>query len=113
MAELSFSLPAFSSPAPIVPPTAPVQPVAAGIAGLPAGGGVGPAFGEVLQDFLGQVDGAQKRADSLVEKLALGEPVDTHQVMIALGEASNAVNLTLQLRNKAVEAYQELMRMQM
>jgi flagellar hook-basal body complex protein FliE len=46
-----------------------------------------------------------------VESLALGEPVDVHQVMLALNEASNAVHLTLQIRGKVLEAYQELMRL--
>ena len=44
----------------------------------------------------------------MVESLALGEPVDVHQVMLALGEASNALHLTLQVRGKVLEAYQEL-----
>jgi flagellar hook-basal body complex protein FliE len=74
-------------------------------------GSVIPAFGEVLSGFLQQVDAAQHRSDAMVESLALGEPVDVHQVMLALGEASNALHLTLQVRGKALEAYQELMRL--
>src|SRR6476659_188232 len=76
----------------------------------PAGSPVGSSFGEVLNGFLEQVNGAQQHADGMVEALALGEPVDVHQVMLSLNEASNAMNLTLQLRNKALDAYQELMR---
>jgi flagellar hook-basal body complex protein FliE len=71
----------------------------------------GPEFGEILTGFLRRVDGAQHRADEMVEALALGEPVDVHQVMLALTEASHAVHLALQVRGKVVEAYQELMRM--
>jgi flagellar hook-basal body complex protein FliE len=75
------------------------------------GGSVIPAFGDVLSGFLRQVDAAQHRSDAMVESLALGEPVDVHQVMLALGEASNALQLTLQVRGKVLEAYQEFMRL--
>lgn len=78
-----------------------------------AGGNVGPAFGEVMGQFLGQVNDAQGKADAMVQSLALGEPVDVHQVMMALNDASNAMQLTLQIRNKALEAYQEMMRLPM
>jgi flagellar hook-basal body complex protein FliE len=77
----------------------------------PQPGSVAPAFGEVLSGFLHQVDESQHRADSMVESLALGEPVDVHQVMLSLNEASNALHLTLQVRSKVLEAYQELMRL--
>lgn len=70
-----------------------------------------PAFSEVLEEFLRQVDQTQHRADSLIESLALGEPIDVHQVMLALNEASSALHLTLQVRGKILEAYQELMRL--
>src|SRR5688572_16849951 len=77
------------------------------------GRAVAPAFEDVLKGFLSKVDGTQHRADAMVESLALGEPVDVHQVMLALGEASNALQLTLQVRGKLLEAYQELMRLQL
>ena len=77
----------------------------------PATRAVGPAFGEVLTSFLQQTDAAQHKADGMVESLALGEPVDVHQVMLALNEAGNAVHLALQVRGKLLEAYQEFMRM--
>ena len=66
----------------------------------------------VMNDLVEQVNQSQAKADQMVEALALGEPVEVHQVMIALNEASNALNLTLQVRNKALEAYQEVMRLQ-
>lgn len=78
----------------------------------PAGGAVVPAFEQVLNGFLSRVDAAQHRSNAMVESLALGEPVDVHQVMLALSEASNALQLTLQVRGKLLEAYQELMRLQ-
>ncbi len=91
-------------------------PVSANVAGnlTPAAGNAksGEGFGSVMNDLIGQVNSSQAKADQMVEALALGEPVEVHQVMIALNEASNALNLTLQVRNKALEAYQEVMRLQ-
>jgi flagellar hook-basal body complex protein FliE len=84
-----------------------------GTGNLSAGASGGPAgadFGEMLDSLVGRVNQSQHDADAMVESLALGEPVDVHQVMMALSEASNAMQLTLQVRNKALEAYQELMR---
>ena len=54
----------------------------------------------------------QIESDKLTEKLALGQDVDLHQVMIASQKASITTQLTLEVRNKAIEAYQEMMRMQ-
>ena len=77
-----------------------------------AGGAVAPAFGAVLSQFLGQVDSAQHGADAMVESLALGEPVDVHQVMLALNQATDALQLTLQVRSKILDAYQAVMQTQ-
>jgi flagellar hook-basal body complex protein FliE len=74
---------------------------------------VAPVFSELLTGLVRQTDAAQHRAEQMVESLALGEPVDVHQVMMALNEASHAVHLTLQVRGKLLEAYQDLMRMPM
>jgi flagellar hook-basal body complex protein FliE len=82
-----------------------------GLEGGPAVGSVIPAFSDVLGKYLQQVDATQKDSDAMVQSLALGEPVDVHQVMLSLNEASNAMQLTLQVRNKVLEAYQELMRL--
>src|SRR5262245_37479396 len=67
-----------------------------------------PAFGEMVSGFLKHANEAQQHGDAMVEKLALGEPVDIHQVMLALNEASNALQLTLQVRSKILEAYSDL-----
>ena len=53
---------------------------------------------------------AQLHAGDLSTRFAAGEPLDVHQVMIAAQEASVALNLAIQVRNKLVEGYQELMR---
>jgi flagellar hook-basal body complex protein FliE len=70
------------------------------------------SFSTFLKDSIEKVNESQIRSDNLTEKLALGQDVDLHQVMIASQKSSVAMQLTLEIRNKAVEAYQEMMRMQ-
>ena len=70
------------------------------------------SFGEVLKASLQEVNELQGRADELQAAFAAGEMDDIAQVMQATAEANLAFNLTMQIRNKLVEAYQELMRMQ-
>jgi flagellar hook-basal body complex protein FliE len=70
------------------------------------------SFASFLNESLDKVNGLQTESDILTEKMALGQNVDLHQVMIASQKASVSMQLTLEVRNKAVEAYQEMMRMQ-
>lgn len=73
------------------------------------------AFTGLLSPFkegLNEVNRLQSRAKGMAEEAAVGGDVDLHDVMIAGEKASVAMQLTLQIRNKMVEAYQEVMRMQ-
>lgn len=70
------------------------------------------SFTSFLKESLDKVNESQIESDKLTEKMALGQNVDLHQVMIASQKSSVAMQLTLEVRNKAVEAYQEMMRMQ-
>ena len=72
----------------------------------------GKSFASVLKDSLNKVNESQLTADSMTEKLAKGENVDLHQVMIAQQKANITLQATLEIRNKVIEAYQEMMRMQ-
>jgi flagellar hook-basal body complex protein FliE len=69
-------------------------------------------FKEMLYDAIDNVSDLQRNADELMTKLATGEAEDLHQVMIAVEKVNLALQLTLQIRNKMLEAYQEIMRMQ-
>lgn len=69
-------------------------------------------FSKMLSDAIRNVNSLQKDADTAAAKLALGEVDDVHQVMIATEQAKLALQLTVQVRNKLVEAYQEISRMQ-
>jgi flagellar hook-basal body complex protein FliE len=69
-------------------------------------------FGQLFKRSLEKVNAAQQKSDMLTDKLVTGEVKDVHEVMIAAQKASLSLQLTLQVRNKVVEAYQEVMRMQ-
>jgi flagellar hook-basal body complex protein FliE len=71
--------------------------------------------GEMFKPFsdgLASVNKLQLDAAKLAKEAAVGGDVDIHDVMIAGEKASVAMQLTLQVRNKLVEAYQDVMRMQ-
>ena len=69
------------------------------------------SFGDMFQGFLKDVNQLQNKADQSIEKMMAGEIKDVHQVMLAAGEAKVAFNLLLEIRNKVMDAYQEVMRM--
>jgi flagellar hook-basal body complex protein FliE len=70
------------------------------------------SFGQVLGDALSELNQTEARSNQSIASLAAGEDVDLHQVMLSMQETDIAVQLALQVRNKLVEAYQEVMRMQ-
>jgi flagellar hook-basal body complex protein FliE len=78
-----------------------------------AAASTGPSFGQMLQSALGQVSGLQDHAAQMATSFAQGKTGDIHSVMIASEQATMALQLTTQIRNKAVDAYQEVMRMSM
>ncbi|CUU36943.1 MAG: flagellar hook-basal body complex protein FliE [Armatimonadetes bacterium] len=69
-------------------------------------------FGAMLREVIGQVNDAQNHASELAQRFAQGEPVDEHTLVLAMERANLAFQLTLQVRNKVLEAYQEIMRLQ-
>jgi flagellar hook-basal body complex protein FliE len=66
----------------------------------------------MLGKALNQLQSVSDQADSKVQALATGEDVELHDVMLALEAESMAMSLATTVRNKAVEAYQEVFRMQ-
>ncbi|MEN3001989.1 MAG: flagellar hook-basal body complex protein FliE [Armatimonadota bacterium] len=69
-------------------------------------------FGKMLREIIGQVSEAQQRAGELAQRFAAGEPIDEHTLVLAMERANLAFQLTLHVRNKVLEAYQEIMRLQ-
>lgn len=70
------------------------------------------AFVRPFKEHMAEVNRLQHHAAGLANEAALGGDVDLHDVMIASEKAGVAMQLTVQIRNKVVEAYQEVMRMQ-
>lgn len=69
-------------------------------------------FRNAITDSLEKINNLQHQADELTRALLAGENLEIHQVMLATQKAALAMELTIQVRNKAIEAYQEIMRMQ-
>jgi flagellar hook-basal body complex protein FliE len=69
-------------------------------------------FSDLITDAVGQVNKLEQQAQTAVAGLMTGSGVDVHQAMIATEKSSMAFELTLAVRNKAVQAYQSMMSMQ-
>ena len=78
----------------------------------PTASGSTQQIAKSFEDMLSNLNQSQQNSDSLVEKLARGENVDLHTVMIAQEENNVNFNVALGIRDKLVEAYREVMRMQ-
>lgn len=70
------------------------------------------SFGKYLGEALQKTNELQNNAKTMNIALAAGQVDDVSQVVLATEKADIALQLTMQIRNKAVEAYQEIMRMQ-
>ena len=101
---------------PFVPPTIPTTPPTPSVGGAPSIGGVGkgggPDFGELVLDGLDRLDGVQRTADQLSVQAATGDLQNIHDYTIAATQAAVTTQVTVAVRNKAVEAFTEIMRMQ-
>lgn len=86
-------------------PPAPVEP-------LKPAGQAQAGFSSMLSGALRSVDTLQKSAEADIGRFLRGEGVDLHQVALAQQQAQLGFELFLQVRNKVVQAYQEIMRMQ-
>jgi flagellar hook-basal body complex protein FliE len=86
-----------------LPPLTPLRPTA----------DAAPGFGDALVRGLQQVSGLEQRADGLIADVASGGPTKVHEVMVATTESALAVDLLVQVRDRALEAYHEIMRLQL
>ncbi|MBM3215657.1 flagellar hook-basal body complex protein FliE [Candidatus Poribacteria bacterium] len=70
----------------------------------------GASFAEVLAESIQKVNHLQKEADEAIQGLATGARPDVAQTMVAVQKASLSFQLMAQVRNKLVQAYEEVMR---
>jgi flagellar hook-basal body complex protein FliE len=68
--------------------------------------------GKFFSELVSKVNDIQVQSDKSIQALASGENKNLHEVMIAVEKASISFQFMSQVRNKALEAYQEVMRMQ-
>ncbi len=98
-------------PLPITPIHAPaipqIQPLGAGQPSTPGN------FKSVLSDAIGRVEQFQQNSQNAIGKYLSGEDEEVHKVALATQNAEMSFDLFLQVRNKVISAYQEVMRMQM
>lgn len=69
-------------------------------------------FGDTISSALEAVSGAEFAADTIAQDIATGGEASVQELMTSMTKAQLSVDLLVQVRNKAVEAYQEIMRMQ-
>lgn len=70
-------------------------------------------FKEFLMDSIGKVNADQQNAEAMDKALMLGEVDNVHDVMIASQKAELSLSFAVEIRNKVLEAYKEIMRLQM
>jgi len=99
-------------PAPIsaIRPPASIAPLPSVTPAKPSGV---EAFQSVLSDAIKRVDQVQQNSKTVMEKFLSGEDEEVHKVALSAEEAEISFSLFMQMRNKVVSAYQEVMRMQM
>lgn len=71
----------------------------------------GPAFGDMVLDGLDRLEAVQDKADQLSVQAATGSLENIHDYTLAATEASVTTQLTVAVRNRALEAFNEIMRM--
>ena len=72
-----------------------------------------PAFSDMISDLLESVNKMQSESAAVQQAFLAGEPVELHQLMIKAEEAGVATDLLLEIRNKLLDTYREIMRMPM
>jgi flagellar hook-basal body complex protein FliE len=98
-------------PAPILPAHLSIPPIAPAVAPSAAPGS-GAAFSSVFTEAVAKVESFQQNAQTSVNRFLSGEGEELHQVALSTQQADLSFQLFMQVRNKVVSAYQEVMRMQ-
>ena len=91
----------------ILPIAVPSLPAPSGVTGAPG------EFQNVLKNAIGTIQGLQNDAGTAVQSFLTGENEELHTTVLATQRAEMAFELGLQVRNKVVSAYQEIMKMQL
>ena len=93
-------------------PAKPVVPTGANPGNTLGAAELAKSFGSFLNEAIENLNKQQAEVNALNQSFVIGEAVDVHQLTIAAEKAYLSLELAVQVRNKAIEAYQEIMRMQ-
>jgi flagellar hook-basal body complex protein FliE len=94
-------------------PIAPIAPIETPAVSDSSPSGSGSSFSEILSSAIGQVEGSRASAKQSVDRFLSGEGDDLHSTILASQRAELEFQMFMQVRNKVVSAYQEIMKMQM
>ncbi|HID69705.1 MAG TPA: flagellar hook-basal body complex protein FliE [Desulfobacterales bacterium] len=73
---------------------------------------VGSGFADIIKSTISEVAKAEHQADKSIEDLQTGKSKNLHEVMISVEKADISLKMLVQFRNKTLQAYEEIMRMQ-
>jgi flagellar hook-basal body complex protein FliE len=96
---------------PLAPPAVASPTAAPATSGISGPAGAGESFGDLVLDGLDRLEAVQDRSDQLAVQAATGDLADIHDYTLAATEASVTAQLTVAVRNRALEAFNEIMRM--
>ena len=97
----------------MIPPIASIQPISTGAAtGAPGAASTGGGFGDLLGKAVNGLSQDMQSSSAASQQLATGQATDVNQVVSAVERASLDLQLATQVRNKLVDAYNEIFRMQ-
>jgi flagellar hook-basal body complex protein FliE len=98
----------------LIESTGPARPAELRPAAAPGAEGApgAPSFSEMLKSSIAEINDLKVQADKAVEELATGKTTDIQGTILALRKADLSFRLMMEVRNKIVSAYQEVMRMQ-
>lgn len=96
----------------MIPPIEPIRAAGSGAIPQVQKATAPEGFEEGLGDAIESVSQAEQHADALAQDIATGGSTSVHDLMVATSKASLSLEMAVQVRNRAVEAYQEIMRMQ-
>lgn len=68
------------------------------------------SFSETMKNYVNEVNELQTKADNDIKRIIAGEEVDAHEVMTAVEKASISFELVMEIRNKMLDAYREIMK---
>lgn len=95
-----------------VPPTVPSVTLSPSAGNSPAAGG-GQGFAALFGQTLGSLNGLENQADTAAQQLASGQTSDMATAVIAAEKANMGLDLAVQVRDKAISAYQAIMQLQL